>query len=42
MSEIDWKNLPFGYFKTDYNVRAYYKDGKWSDLEVSQDEYKMP
>ena len=39
MSEIDWKNLPFGYFKTDYNVRAYYKDGKWSDLEVSQDEY---
>ncbi|MBD5388080.1 branched-chain amino acid aminotransferase [bacterium] len=38
MSEIDWKNLPFGYYKTDYNVRAYYKDGKWSDLDVHQDE----
>ena len=38
MSQIDWKNLPFGYFKTDYNVRAYYKDGKWSDLEVRDDE----
>ena len=21
MNPIDWKNLPFGYFKTDYNVR---------------------
>ena len=38
MSQIDWKSLPFGYFKTDYNVRAYYKDGKWSDLEVRDDE----
>ena len=38
MSQIDWKSLPFGYFKTDYNVRAYYKDGKWSDLEVREDE----
>ncbi|MDE5609615.1 MAG: branched chain amino acid aminotransferase, partial [Bacteroidales bacterium] len=38
MSQIDWANLPFGYFKTDYNVRAYYKDGKWSDLDVHQDE----
>jgi len=39
MSTIDWKNLPFGYFKTDYNLRSYYKDGKWSDLEVSTSEY---
>lgn len=39
MSQIDWKNLPFGYMKTDYNVRAYYKDGKWSELEVCEDEY---
>lgn len=30
MSEIDWANLSFGYMKTDYNVRSYYKDGKWS------------
>ena len=39
MNPIDWKNLPFGYFKTDYNVRTYYKDGKWSDLEVTDSEY---
>ncbi len=39
MNTIDWKNLPFGYFKTDYNVRCYYKDGKWGDLEVTDSEY---
>ena len=30
MSTIDWGNLSFGYMKTDYNVRSYFKDGKWS------------
>lgn len=30
MDAIDWSNLSFGYIKTDYNVRSYYKDGKWS------------
>jgi len=39
MNTIDWKNLPFGYFKTDYNVRCYYKDGKWSEPEVTDSEY---
>jgi branched-chain amino acid aminotransferase len=39
MNPIDWKNLPFGYFKTDFNLRAYYKDGKWGDPEVSESEY---
>ncbi|MEI7490031.1 MAG: branched-chain amino acid aminotransferase [Bacteroidota bacterium] len=39
MTAIDWKNLPFGYFKTDFNVRAYWKDGKWSELEVTDSEY---
>ena len=39
MNTIDWKNLPFGYFKTDYNVRCAYKDGKWGELEVSDSEY---
>ncbi len=36
---IDWKNLPFGYIKTDYNVRCYYRDGKWGELEVSSSEH---
>ena len=38
MNTIDWKNLPFGYFKTDYNVRCYYKDGKWGEIEVTDSE----
>ncbi|KAF5085698.1 Branched-chain-amino-acid aminotransferase [anaerobic digester metagenome] len=39
MVELDWKNLPFGYIKTDFNVRCTYKDGKWGELEVSDSEY---
>lgn len=35
MENIDWSNLSFGYMKTDYNVRCYYRDGKWGELEVS-------
>ena len=38
MNPIEWKNLPFGYFKTDYNVRCYFKDGKWGALEISDSE----
>ncbi len=38
MQNIDWKNLPFGYVKTDYNVRCYYRDGKWGELETSSSE----
>ena len=38
MNNIDWKNLPFGYMKTDYNVRCYYRDGKWGKIETSSSE----
>jgi branched-chain amino acid aminotransferase len=38
MNAIDWKNLPFGYFKTDFNVRCYYRDGKWGEPEVTDSE----
>ena len=38
MSDINWSSLPFGYFKTDCNVRCYYRDGKWGELEFSQSE----
>ena len=34
--DIDWKHLPFGYWPTDYNVRCYFRDGKWGELEVSE------
>ncbi len=36
--ELDWSNLSFGYIPTDYNVRCYYKDGKWGEIEVSNSE----
>jgi len=39
MESIDWKSLPFGYIKTDYNIRCYYKDGKWGELEISSSEF---
>ncbi len=35
---IEWKSLPFGYYKTKYNVRSWFRDGKWSDLEVTESE----
>lgn len=39
MVQLDWSNLSFGYHKTDYNVRCYYKNGAWGDIEVSDSEY---
>ncbi len=38
MKEIDWKNLSFGYQRTDYNVRINYRNGAWGELEVSSSE----
>lgn len=39
MESIDWKNLPFGYIPTNYNVRCTFSDGKWGPIEVSDSEY---
>lgn len=39
MENIDWKNLIFGYKKTDYNIRYTWKNGQWGSMEISQDEY---
>lgn len=38
MTNLDWKNLTFGYTKTKYNVRSYFRDGKWGSIEVSSEE----
>ncbi|MCD8041464.1 MAG: branched-chain amino acid aminotransferase [Tannerellaceae bacterium] len=38
MENINWSELTFGYMKTDYNVRCYYRNGKWGELEVSSSE----
>lgn len=36
--EFDWKNLGFGYLKTDYNIRAYYRNGAWEKPVMTEDE----
>ena len=42
MNTLDWSNLSFGYIKTNYNVRSYYKDGKWSTpKETTSEEITM-
>lgn len=38
METLDWSNIGFGYRKTNANVRCYYKDGKWGDIEVTDSE----
>ena len=38
MQNIDWANLKFGYMPTDYNVRCYYRNGEWGEIEVSSSE----
>lgn len=38
MENMDWGSLGFGYIKTDYNVRCYWRDGKWGELQTTDDE----
>ncbi len=33
--DIDWSSLTFGYVPTNYNVRCYYRNGAWGEVEVS-------
>ena len=34
---IDWDNLGFSYIKTDYRYISIWKDGKWDDGKLTQD-----
>ena len=36
--ELDWKNLAFGYMKTDCNIRSYFRNGAWTKPELTTDE----
>lgn len=38
MNDINWSSLPFGYYKTDWNARCYFRNGKWGELEFTQSE----
>ena len=35
---IDWSSLGFGYIKTDKRYVSYYKDGKWDDGQLTEDD----
>lgn len=37
-ADLDWANLPFGYQKTDFNIRYTWKDGAWDDGVLTSDE----
>lgn len=37
--DIDWGTLPFGYFKTDFNIRVTFKNGEWQEPEVTDSEF---
>ena len=39
MKDLEWGKLPFGYVPTNYNVRCYYRDGKWGEIETSSSEF---
>ena len=36
---LDWESLGFNYYRTEWNVRYCYRDGKWSEMELSDSEY---
>ncbi len=35
--ELDYSTLGFSYTETPYNVRCHYRDGKWGEIEVTDD-----
>ena len=39
MKDINWEELSFAYQKTNYNVRCYYRNGEWGELEISSSEH---
>jgi branched-chain amino acid aminotransferase len=36
--DLDWGSLPFGYLKTDYNLRYTWRDGEWDEGTLTSDE----
>ena len=37
-ANIDWANLGFGYYKTDKRFVSMFKDGKWDEGQLTDDE----
>jgi len=39
MEDINWKDLAFGYVKTNCNVRCSYKNGEWGKIEIHEEDH---
>ncbi len=37
-ADLDFANLPFAYLKTDANIRYWFRDGRWSEGELTSDD----
>jgi branched-chain amino acid aminotransferase len=37
-ADLDWANLPFGYHKTDYNIRYTWRNGAWDQGVLTSEE----
>ncbi len=37
-ADLDWQNLVFGYVQTDYSIRYTWRDGVWSEGELTSDQ----
>ena len=37
-ADLEWKNLVFGYCKTDYNIRYVWRNGEWDKGTLTSDE----
>ena len=38
MNDLDWSNLGFGYIKTDKRFVSNFKDGKWDEGVMTEDD----
>ncbi|MFI3314566.1 MAG: branched-chain amino acid aminotransferase [Rikenellaceae bacterium] len=38
MTNLDWKSLNFAYTRTPYNVRTYFRNGAWGQIETHSEE----
>lgn len=38
-TQIDWSSLPFGYLKTDINVRCRFSNGQWGPIKETDSEF---
>ena len=38
IKDMDWANLGFGYIKTDKRYVSDYKDGKWDEGRITDDD----